>query len=82
MTEAPIEGRKYDVVTDENGATTIRVLVREGENLNWYWLEERDINDAWFNSVPDDPEEPLTVGGRAVLLEPEAHAALLTLRKA
>lgn len=82
MTDAPIEGRKYEVVTDENGSTTIRVQVREGDNLAWYWLEERDINDEWFNSVPDDPEEPLTVGGRAILLDRASHAGLLTLRKA
>ena len=82
MTDAPIEGRKYEVVTDENGSTTIRIQVREGNDLNWYWLEERDINDEWFNSVPDDPEEPLVIGGRAVLLDPAAHAGLVTLRKA
>lgn len=82
MTGEAIEGRKYEVLTDESGSTTIRVQVREGDKLNWYWLEERDINDEWFNSVPDDPEEPLVIGGRAVLLDPAAHAALLTLRKA
>ena len=75
MNDAPIEGRKYEVRTDENGSTTIRILVREGDNLAWYWLEERDKLPEKFVSIfptsplrkPDDIdrgiEHLLTVGG-------------------